>query len=147
VGGLSRGELKNRLREKSIFTNKYAEMLLSDSSFTTSSAIARLNVITVSTEQMGLVKGGTTENVFSTALELGFHLCPVELAVHLRLQYYDEYEDSYLTVASKKLREANDYPAGFYLKRQNTNLWLRGYRASHDYEWSPESRFVFIVEC
>ena len=88
--------------------------------------------------------------------ELGLSLCPLELAPHLRLQYLDQPEGysghppsqhrappGSITVASAQLSEDDDLPKGFYLRRIEGVLWLRGYRCGAEHIWSPEDHFVF----
>jgi len=43
-----------------------------------------------------------------------------------------------------KTSKDENYPNGFYLRNIDNSLWLRGYKASEDYEWSLDSEFIFI---
>lgn len=40
--------------------------------------------------------------------------------------------------------EDDDFPKGFYLRRINDALWLRGYRADHLHVWNPYDHFIFV---
>jgi hypothetical protein len=83
-------------------------------------------------------------------------LCPLELGPHLRLQFTDQPEGSLgqpvsqncappgsLTVASAPLAQDDETPKGFYLRRIEGVLWLRGYRSWPGHIWSPQDMFVF----
>jgi hypothetical protein len=83
-------------------------------------------------------------------------LCPLELGPHPRLQFLDQPEGHLghpsskhraphgsITVASRPLTEDYETPKGFYLRRIDGVLWLRGYCSAPDDIWNPEDRLVF----
>jgi hypothetical protein len=79
------------------------------------------------------------------AATLGLGPCPLEVAPHLRLSYLDQLEGPYLTVASLKLRPGAETPNGFYLRRLDDGLWLRGYESGPENVYPPDfSEFVFV---
>ena len=47
-------------------------------------------------------------------------------------------------MVSVPLDEGYETPRGFYLRRIDGVLWLRGYRADAAHLWSPEDVFVFV---
>jgi hypothetical protein len=49
-------------------------------------------------------------------------------------------------VISTELTEDHDVPKGFYLRRIEGALWLRGYRSGPEHVWSPEDRIVFCCQ-
>jgi hypothetical protein len=72
------------------------------------------------------------------------------------LQYLDQPEGSIghppsqhrappgsLTVASREFDVDENVPKGFYLRRVEGVLWLRGYCSGPDHMWSGTDRFVF----
>ncbi|WP_433583956.1 helicase [Paenibacillus amylolyticus] len=124
VGGLTKPELIQKLDQHSISLNKYGEQLLNDERFIVSSTKQSLQT--------------------------------VELGPYLRMQYLDQPEicstnisegnkapSGSITIESEALTEDNDFPKGFYLRRINDKLWLRGYLADHLHIWSPHDRFIF----
>jgi hypothetical protein len=46
-------------------------------------------------------------------------------------------------VASRPLDESEETPKGFYLRRNDGVLWLRGYWSHAGHLWSPEDLLVF----
>ena len=68
-------------------------------------------------------------------------LCPLELAIYLRINFTNQIEGSYLTVASENLQDWREFPNGFYLRSYDDALWLRGYWADTDVIWSTNSEF------
>jgi len=144
TGGTPLKQLLQRLAEAGIQHNEYARVLFNDPHFTISEP-HQVDLFVVSVKELGLNDGGTSSEIFAAASRQGLALCPLELAAHFRLQYMDQPEGPYLTVASAKTRDDEEYPNGFYLRRLNGTLWLRGYRATSDYIWEPASAFTFLI--
>lgn len=129
VGGATKDELRRRLDEHSVSLNDYARRLFADSDFTTSDEARDVRVALVSLPEIDLPDGGRFDEILARATMLGLEPCPLEVAPHLRLSYLDQPEGPYLTVASLKLRPGPETPNGFYLRRLEDGLWLRGYES------------------
>ena len=147
IGGVSKDELRQRLASASVSLNAYAEQLFEAPEFTVSTERLQIRLVTVSLADLGFQTGGTLPAIFERAESVGYDLCPPEVAAHLRLQFPDQSAGPYLTVASPRLRPDHiDFPAGFYLRRREDGLWLRGYRTDDDWMWPPTfSSFVFSL--
>lgn len=156
VGGLTNLQLFQGLQQNSILMNKYAErLLLSDGKFTTSETKYRLNTVQLTVRDLGYSNGATLPQIYERAIELGLELCPLELGPFLRLMYLDQPEGDVgnnskhqapsgsITVASEIVSEDDDFPKGFYLRKINGELWLRGYIADHLHIWHPSDQFIF----
>lgn len=156
VGGLTKSQLFHKLQQYSILMNEYAERLLADERFTTSNTKYNLQTVEITVGDFGFPDGTTTAQIFNRASELGLELCPLELGPYLRLEFLDQPEDysanllkrhqapsGSITIASKFLTEDDDFPKGFYLRRINEELWLRGYCADHLHVWNPNDHFIF----
>jgi hypothetical protein len=156
VGGLTKLQLIQELQHQSILMNESAERLFADDNFTTSDRKYILRTIELTVRDLCFPDGATLGEIFKRANELGLELCPLELGPHLRLAYLDQPEGSLgnplrrhqapfgsITIASQILTEDHDFPKGFYLRRINGVLWLRGYRADHLHVWNPEDHFIF----
>ncbi len=94
--------------------------------------------------------------IVESALERKLSLCPMELGPHFRLQYLDQPEGSIghpvtqhrappgsITIASEPLEADHSFPKGFYLRRIEGTLWLRGYCCDDENIWDPEDRLAF----
>ncbi|WP_409303925.1 helicase [Peribacillus sp. SCS-155] len=155
VGGLTKSQLIQKLQQYSILINEYGDRLLTDDKFTTSDTKYSLQTVELTVSDLGFTDGATTAQIFKRASELGLELCPLELGPHLRLEYLDQPEGSAnliqrhqapsgsITIASEILAEDDDFPKGFYLRRINGVLWLRGYHADHLHVWNPDDHFIF----
>jgi len=157
IGGFSKAELLQKLREKHILLNAYAEALFADERFTTSDVRCTVVIVELSVGDLGFPEGATLLQVFEKAAQLNWTLCPLELAPHLRIQYTEQIDSSSasmpsqnkapegsITIASKPLTDNHEFPKGFYLRSIEGKLWLRGYRCDFEHVWQAKDRFVFV---
>jgi len=144
IGGISGTELQERLRKADIHFNEYAEILFQDPLFEIDPILKKVTLAKVNLTGLSLEKSSTFEEIVRAAKECELNLCPMFLAAFLRLEYLDQPEGPYLTIASKKPISEEKYPCGFYLRNLDGKLWLRGYFASDDYLWPIVSEFIFI---
>lgn len=145
VGGLTKLELLTTLRSLSISMNTQAETLLTVLPEPVRKPV-NLSTVTLSVRQLGFSSGTTSEGLYARACKLGLSLCPLEPAPYLRLQYLDQPEGHWIIVASIPPSGRNGLPTGFYLRRLEDGLWLRGYTADPEHVWDPEDHFVFCRE-
>jgi hypothetical protein len=156
VGGLTKSQLIQKLQQNSIMMNKLGERLFAADQFTTSDINYRLETVELTVMDLGFPAGATTAELYKRASMLGLEMCPLELGPHLRLQYVEQPEgdaeiasqkhqapSGSITIASEILSEDDDFPKGFYLRKINSVLWLRGYIADHMHVWKPGDRFIF----
>lgn len=154
VGGMARDELMDRLAGAGVQVNVHAETLLGTSAF--DSRPARPVVVTVrSLADLGLVDGAPLSVVFSTAMQRGLALCPLDTGPYLRLVLGDQAAagdtvmssgrapTGSLTVASEPRWADHELPKGFYLRMVEGTPWLRGYRCDDQHVFAPDDRFVF----
>lgn len=157
VGGLTKSQLIQELKRCSVSMNEYGEILFADEKFTTSDTKYSLKTVELTVMDLGFPDGVNTAQLFKRATELGLDLCPLELGPHLRLKYLDQPEgysgntsqqhqapSGSITIASEILTEDVHFPKGFYLRKMNGVLWLRGYTADHLHVWNPEDHFIFV---
>jgi hypothetical protein len=156
VGGLSKAALREELQRNAIALNDAAEQLFASERFTT--AATRYAVVTVelSVGALGFPQGATTAALVARAADHGLDRCPLELGPHLRVQYREQPEgyvgqpvrqhqapSGSITIVSAPLSDDDTVPKGFYLRRINGVLWLRGYRAGADHIWEPDDQLIF----
>ena len=154
-GGLGKDKLLAKLKDASIQLNENAEILLSSELFVTSRQRQIASVIEISINDLGFPDGANLGEIGIRARELGLRECPIELGPHFRLQYLDQVEKkeisknkapkSSVTVVSKPLLDSDDFPKGFYLRRIDGKLWLRGYTCDMEYKWEPLDILAFLV--
>ena len=158
IGGLTKHDLLLELKRSGVLLNEAGRALLLHDSFTTASNISVVETSEISVGDLGFSHGATIAEIFDRGSQIGLAPCPAELAPHLRLHYRDQPEGAVgqlptrhrappgsLTVASKPTAIDEDIPQGFYLRRIDGVLWLRGYRSGPEHVWSPEDRLLFAV--
>lgn len=156
VGGMDRSELRKALRLRHVQLNRAAEALLEDRRFTPLGQSQVIEIAHLSVSELGFTKGATYAELTARALESGFAECPLEVGPHLRLQFLDQPEGAAgtqtthgrappgsITIASNPLDDRDETPKGFYLRRIDGELWLRGYWSWPGHVWSPHDVLVF----
>jgi hypothetical protein len=159
LGGLNKSELIEALAREAISMNVSAERLFASDYFTTSETQYSVTIVELTVCDLGFPRGATIAEVYERSGQLGLALCPLELGPHLRLQYLDQPEGHWgkpvrqhqapygsTTIASEILTEDDDFPKGFYLRRIEGVLWLRGYRSWSGHVWEPDDHFVFVED-
>jgi hypothetical protein len=144
------------LQRNFISMNEAGERLFADDRFTTSGARYSVTTVELNVAGLGFPCGATTAEFDERMTVLGLGHWPLELALHLRLQYLDQPEGDggmpvrqhrapygSITIASDKITEEDDFPKGFYLRRINRVLWLRGYRCGPEHVGAPDDYFIF----
>lgn len=144
AGGLPKEALILRLTEAGIQFNKYALDLFEHRDFLPDRKNKSVQLAKVNLAALNLSGPCSYQTVIERASKLGLKLCPLDLAAFLRLEYLDQPAGPYLTIASPKPEEDENFPTGFYIRNSENSLWLRGYRASGDVEWPPQNEFIFL---
>lgn len=160
VGGMSKPELLQALRAHNVQLNQAAETLFEDRRFKWLGQEQLIEIAHVSVADLGFGEGATYAQLTARALEMGLVECPLELGPYLRIQFLHQPEGAAgmpatqhrappgsITVASSPLDDADETPKGFYLRRIDGVLWLRGYRSWPGHIFRPEDVFVFARGC
>lgn len=150
IAGLSKEELLKELRDKGIGLNEFALKIIHQEKFSLSATNDKVQTMEISVEDLGFPHGANTHEVYQKAEEHGFRLCSPELGLYLRLQYIDlnqaidPIKGNWQNIAITGPSDP-EFSYGFYLRHREDGFWLRGYRVSHDYVWSPDDRFIFAM--
>lgn len=150
-GGLSKQELKDKLCRSGIKLNLYAGILLDSDVFIISQSGKEAFVGELTVQDLGFECGATLCQLLASVEKTGLHLCPLELGPYFRLEFLDQEEEfegenhkapkGSLTILSEPLIPDDDsFPKGFYLRKIDGELWLRGYCCSMEYVWAPTDR-------
>lgn len=156
IGGMDKRGLLQALRERNVQLNQAAEALFEDRRFTPLSRTRVIEIAALSVADLGFADGATYDQLIARALASGWGECPLELGPHLRLQFPDQAEGSVgfpatkhrappgsIAVASAPLDDLDETPKGFYLRRIEGVLWLRGYWSHPGHVWRPEDVLVY----
>jgi hypothetical protein len=143
IGGIGKEQLLHQLSETKIQFNQYAKVLFDHPNFFPPAVTEKVKLVKVTLSALGLDDTCSYEDFSKRASMLGLKFCPLYLAAFLRLNYLNQPDDSYLTVASHKVKDEN-FPNGFYLRNFENTLWLRGYNADGFSGWPLTNEFIFI---
>jgi hypothetical protein len=155
-GGNAKEELLKMITEKDISLNEYAKALFSSVLFTTNVKREYAKVIELAIKDLDFKKEATLRSIFEKAKVFGLSLCPLEIGPYLRLNILDQEEEQELgknkapkgsiTIISKPLKEDDDdFPKGFYIRKMDGILWLRGYCCQLDYVWDVNDRIALML--
>ncbi|MBX3374915.1 MAG: hypothetical protein KF817_13875 [Phycisphaeraceae bacterium] len=155
IGGLPKVTLLERLRNAGVEINAIGLELFEDDRFQTLDGVSVIALVRTTVADLGLRDGGVFVHVVQAARARGLALCPLEVGPSLRLVMTDQAEGARgfeqtphrappgsITVLSPPLREDRDEYRGFYLRRIDGILWLRGFRAEAGHVWRPEDMLV-----
>jgi len=152
-GGQSKEDLLKLLIAEGIHLNEYAKTLLGSDMFETSPSEEAADIVELSVQDLGFTNGATFEEIFSRIEQLHLNLCPLEIGPYLRLNYLDQQEEAEtgknkapkgsITIFSKiENKQDEEVPRGFYVRKIDGGLWLRGYVCPMDYIWPPDARIA-----
>ncbi|MFZ4662485.1 MAG: helicase [Caldilineaceae bacterium] len=150
------GELRAQRQRNAILLNEAAEQLFASHHFTTAETPHACTTIELTVRDLGFPHGAITATIDTKAAALGHCLCPLQLGPLFRLHYLDQPEGYWgqpvrqyqaprglITIASAPLTPDDDFPKGFYVRRIQGELWLRGYRAGPDHVWAADDHLLF----
>ena len=154
-GGRNGAELFDDLSRAGIRLNESAIELLQSAAFTTSDVRTALVTVEFTVNGLGFPYGATFPEIIRNAIDLDLSLCPIDVGPHFRLQYLDQPEGflgqpitqhrappGSITIASEPHVEDGDFPRGFYLRRIEGALWLRGYQSDGLHCWAPDDHLL-----
>jgi hypothetical protein len=144
IGGRSKDQLIKQLVKAGIQFNEYAKILFEHQHFSPVNKSEKVKLVKVTLSDLSMDNPCSFQEVANRASMLGLSFCPLYCAAFLRLEYLEQPEGSYLTVASDKPENDDSYPNGFYIRNFNKILWLRGYRATDFCEWPTDNEFIFL---
>jgi hypothetical protein len=157
-GGRNSTQLLEALKAQHIQLNASAIALFEHPNFVTSRHQSQIEVVHVLVADLGFASGATTQDIYAKASAYGLALCPMEFAAYYRLGYLEQPEGSIgfaatqhcappgsVTIASEAISPDDTVPKGFYLRRIEGVLWLRGYHCDALHVWSPQDVFAFAV--
>lgn len=159
IGGLTKSQLLQKFEENSILLSKYAVQLFADDRFTVSDKKSSVRTVVIRVQNLGFPEGATIPQVYKNANQLDLKLCPLELVPYLRLDYRDQPEGylgkpswknrspyGAIKIASEILSDDVDFPKGFYLRKIEGVLWLRGYITDDLHVLDPDDHNIFCQD-
>lgn len=144
IGGMSKDQLIDRLVSSGVQFNAYAKLLFDHPAFAPDARVERVTLVKLKTSDLGIQNPYSLEMAIAAASGLGLKPGPLYLAAFLRLEYMNQPEGSYLTVASLRPNDDEEYPTGFYIRNFENSLWLRGYRAIGECDHPTDNELVFL---
>lgn len=95
--------------------------------------------------ELGLPKGGTTEQIHAAILASGGSLCPAEVGPALRLLYKDQSKGEWCYLAMEAISDSDGDLRVFNVGHGDGDLWLFAGNGHPDDCWRPGDGIVFGV--
>ena len=112
---------------------------------TCSQTQVELRLASATVAELGLKKGGTTEQLHAAILAQGGQLCPAEAGPALRLFLTDQPKGEWLWLAMEAIPGSDGGLSGFSVGRDGGGLWLYTAYGHPTFHWNPGDRVVFVV--
>lgn len=145
IGGKSKEELKEELRNNKINISDYAESMMDNPDFVVLPEAKVLETVKISVKDLGFSGMTTIEQIYQKAKELGLELCPAEVGSRLRLKDKEQQIGDWYFIAMNQITGSNSYPHVFRLERGGGGLWLDGHWTDPDSRWPSGNHFVFSL--
>lgn len=143
---VKRGQLfEQELTARGIKSSNYTKDLLKSSEFKTLVRSERVDLVQLKVSDLGFTENPTTDQLYAKATELGFELCPSEVALHLRLQESSQPLNTFYRIGMKQIADRRGDPRVFGLERDGDGLWLGYDIALPARKWFLDDQFVFRV--
>ena len=102
-----------------------------------------IHLVKMTVAELGLPSGGTRDQIYAKAKELGLELCPAEAGPQLRLQYQDQPYKEWILIGMEPITDSDGSPNVFGVERFSDGHWLNAsYGNAVDF-WNPERHWVF----
>jgi hypothetical protein len=138
-------DLRNALDAAGCGIAESAEEILARPAFTLSATKTDVELIAVSAAELGFQTDTTSlANIYARAQQLGFRLAAAEVALQLRLQYFDQPIGEFLIIGMEPIKTWKGEPVILNVANGGAGLILFGQDGSADAEISMVSRFLFV---
>jgi len=101
-----------------------------------------INLVLLSVDDLGFINGAKYSEICRRAKEFGLELCPPEVGPQLRLQYKDQPDGQWVTIAMEPITDSGGDPLLFGVGRRSDDLWLFG---NSDRFWNSTRQFAFVL--
>ncbi|MGX7162929.1 hypothetical protein [Enterococcus massiliensis] len=153
IGGITKEDLLQQLKERHILINPIGEKLLNSDLFEVTKEAQIVDLTEITLFELGFEHGATLSEMIDGAKKFGLKVCSVDVAPFLRLTDFIQTNshglktthktpDAAVTVVSEILNDAVEFPKGFYLRKVDGINWLRGYICDDKHIFDSQERFI-----
>jgi hypothetical protein len=136
-------DFRRALRDGEFRLSDWASDTLGKPAFTAATEETEVDLIKVTVAKLGFKKGARRDQIYERAKEFGLELCLPEVGPQLRLQYRDQPNGEWIPIAMEPIITSGGDPAVFYVKRDDSGLWLDGYWGYPGHFWDADYQWVF----
>ena len=137
--------LKQAIQENGLRVSDYAADIMAKSELTLSAEESTLDLVNVSAADFNFTGRTPLRYIFARAFDFGLSLCPAEVGPQLRLQYLDQPNDEWLSIAMEPIADSDNGRDIFLVTHEDDGRWLRTDSGDPINLWNPEDRFLFVL--
>lgn len=137
-------DFRHALRAGGYRIGDWANCLFDRSAFNAAGQEMEVNLVRVSSSELGFPKGAARQQIYDRAKELGLDLCPPEVGPQLRLQYKGQPKGEWLTIGMKPITDSDDNLMLFSVVDGGDDLWLSCCCGGPDDFWYWGDDWVFL---
>ena len=136
-------DFREVLKDNGFKVSGWANDILGKSAFTVATEGIEVDLVKVTVAELGFKKGARRDQIYERAKELGLELCPPEVGPQLRLQYHDQPNGEWLFIGMEPIADSVGDLNVFYVKRNDSELWLNSDWSNPGNVWNPDDQWVF----
>ena len=136
-------DFRDKMKKEEMRFGHWAEAICEKLDFSAFAREVEFELVVASVAELGFTQGAFCEDVHNRARELGWSLCPPELALCLRLQYVRQQKYQVLMVAMEPIAVEGELFM-FQIEGATSGLELGAYNGESDFFWHSETLFVFV---
>jgi hypothetical protein len=137
--------LRDALDVKRIHVGYAVDEILGRAAFNLSKTRRDARLVVLAVSKLGFEKeGASLGDIYARARQLGFKLCPAEVAPQLRLQYLNQPLGEFLHIAMAPIARYGGEPTDFTVANGGAGLILIAGDAHPKFMMPSTTRFVFI---
>lgn len=144
LGVNSREDLLANLWTNSVVFDEITKRTIKDPSFPLSDQAIKVHLAKINGTWLGFRRPALRVKIYQRAMEYGLTLCPLEVAIQLRLQHVVQPEGEKLLVATEPVWSYGSLRL-FRVDRINTLKWLSAVCDSTNYTWPLSQDWVFAI--
>lgn len=142
--GLKTGDdFRKVFTDQNFHLSAWASDILGKEAFTVAPEATEVDLVVVSAKDLGFNRATRYDKICARANELGLELCSSEVGPQLRLQYLDQPNDEWLTIAMEAIRDSSGHLHVFRVTHGADGLWLVAGCGNPGGSWNLGARFVF----
>jgi hypothetical protein len=141
----NRNDFYHVFSHRGIKVEQWARKILDSKDFTVADKEREVDLVNVTTFELGLNNLATREEIYNRAKKLGLELCPAEVGPRMALQHKGRYEGEWIIVGMEPVLLSDGVKELFSVKYDNLKMILCAHGGKPEELWNPEQQWLFVL--